>query len=364
MYEEKKAAPRILVAPLDWGLGHTTRCIPIIKALQAAGAEVLVAGNKTQEIIFKEAFPGIICLPLDGYEVKYATSKKGFIWRMLFQMPRLMYVLHKEKKWLKKIIAQQRINAVISDNRFGLYDKKITSIFITHQLGIKTPVSFFDSLVQKINYRYINRFSKCWVPDEAGKNNLAGELSHPQKLPAIPIEYIGALSRFSSTIQEALKDHLLFLISGPEPQRTIFEEKIIEQVAIYHSTATIVRGLPNSKTIIPSTGMIKFYNHLPAEELEKEIDKANLVICRSGYTTVMDMTKKKKRTIMIATPGQTEQEYLAAYLSKNKIALAQDQQSFLLQQSIEQSNKFSYKEFIQTDGTALQKAVTDLVNNL
>lgn len=253
-----------------------------------------------------------------------------------------------------KKVAEHGFDAVISDNRYGLYHPDIFSIFITHQLTIKSPLGkWTEKILQKRNYQYINRFTECWIPDrEEQENNLAGKLSHPINKPAIPVYYIGSLSRFKTTDEPVKNNHLLIVLSGPEPQRTILENKIIQEVAYYSSTATIVRGLPGSDSIVPSTSMIKFYNHLPAEQLNREIEKAAYIISRSGYTTVMDVARLKKKSILIPTPGQTEQEYLADYLLKKQFAFCVSQKEFSLADSLKKAEKFSY-QFPESDSDEL-----------
>jgi UDP-N-acetylglucosamine transferase subunit ALG13 len=226
---------------------------------------------------------------------------------------------------------------------------------------------WIERLLQKKNYSYINRFTECWVLDEEGENNLAGELSHPEKKPAIPLRYIGPLSRFEnindllhSPVGEA-KDHLLVILSGPEPQRSILENKIIKDIAHYAGTATIARGLPGTATIIPSTNSIKFYNHLPTKELNKEMNQAEYIISRSGYSTVMDVTKLQKKSILIPTPGQTEQEYLAWYLQDKKIAVSISQNSFSLSSALQSAKTFSYEVYNIKNENKLQQVIFQFV---
>ena len=338
--------PCILVAPLDWGLGHVTRCIPIIKELLQNNCDVCLAGNETQQSLLRAEFPHLPFLLLPGYRVRYSKIRAGLFWKMLLQLPKIFSAVRNENKWLEKMIAEHGFDGVISDNRFGLWSDFIPTVFITHQLTIKTfSGKWTEKILQRLNYRFINRFSECWVPDVEGEKNLAGELSHPQIKPKIPVHYIGCLSRFEnpSTPPENNKGHLLVILSGPEPQRTVLENKIVSEIANYPSTATIVRGLPGSANIIPSTGMIKFFNHMPAKELEVEIRKADWVISRCGYSTVMDLIKLQKRSILIPTPGQTEQEYLAQHLIKNKLAFCISQKNFSLDLALNKASLFEYR---------------------
>lgn len=334
--------PRILVSPLDWGLGHATRCIPLIEELIKNNCEVILATDGAQESLLREEFPSLEFVKLKGYNAKYARSARSMLWQMLIQIPKFNRVIASENKWLQKIISDHKIDAVISDNRYGLYSKLVPTVFITHQLLIKSPLGkLTELLLQKRNYRYIKKFSECWIPDSAA-DPLAGELSHPLKKPKTLIKYIGHLSRFKKKDIPEINDHLLVSLSGPEPQRSILENIIIDQIAHYKGTATIVRGLPGSASVIPSTNMIKFYNHLPAKELNEEIQKAAFIICRSGYSSVMDIAALKKRSILIPTPGQTEQEYLAKYLFGKKFAMISVQNKFSLDKLITLAKGFDY----------------------
>lgn len=356
---------RILVAPLDWGLGHATRCIPVIYELLKQDCEVWLAGEGSQEALLKQEFPGLSFLPLQGYRVNYGRSAAGTIWNILIQSRKIIRAIRAENAWLKRMAEKLQFDAVISDNRYGLYHSTIPCVFITHQLNIKSSLGkWTERLLQKRNYKYINRFNECWVPDSAGKNDLAGELSHPQKKPAIPGHYTGSLSRFKKTRTEEKKDHLLIILSGPEPQRRIFENKIIEEIAHYRGTATVVRGLPGTTTIIPSTNTLEFYNHLPAEELNKEMNKAEYVISRSGYSTIMDIAQLQKKSILIPTPGQTEQEYLARYLQGKKMAVNISQNSFSLSSALQAAKNFSYSFTDSENKNNLQEVIAQFVSLL
>lgn len=355
---------RILLAPLDWGLGHATRCIPIARELIDKGCEPWIACDGSQQVLLQTEFPQLTFLPLAGYRVRYAKTAPGLLWQMIRQSPRLLQVIKKEHEWLKQAVDRYGFKAVISDNRYGLHHPAIKSIFITHQLTIKSPLGrWSESLLRKKNYGYINHFNECWVPDTEGSDNLAGELSHPPQLPHTPVRYIGPLSRFKKSDSEEKKDHLLFILSGPEPQRTILENKIVHDVAAYGGTATIVRGLPGYESLIPSTNMIRFYNHLPADALNKEIAQAEYVISRSGYSTVMDLAVMNKKSILIPTPGQTEQEYLAKYLNQKKQAYGVLQNEFALEAVLEKARELSYS-FNQPLNLRLPNVIVDLLDSL
>lgn len=340
---KKSGKPRILVAPLDWGLGHATRCIPIIKELLVQNAEVILAGEGAQEVLLKSEFPELPFLSLTGYRIRYGRSGPGVLKNILYQTPKILRSIREENSWLKEMVERHQLDGVISDNRYGLHHDNIPCIFITHQLTIKTPWGkWTDHLLQKRNFGYIEKFNACWVPDAPGANGLAGELSHPVKKPLIPISYTGILSRFRFESGPIVKGHVLIMISGPEPQRSIFENIIIDQLASSAVMATIVRGLPGNTQIIPSSHIVSFYNHLPANILAAEIQKAELIIARSGYSSVMDFARMKKKTLLVPTPGQTEQQYLGTYLFEKKMAFTVNQKNFSMVKNIEEARKAGY----------------------
>ena len=356
--------PRVLLAPLDWGLGHATRCVPIVRELLSQGCEVYLAGEGAQESLLREEFPYVPFLQLKGYRARYAGSALGLLRQMIVQSPKFLMTIRYENNWLKRMVHELELDAVISDNRYGLSHPDIPCIFITHQLYIQSPLGNWGAdLLRRTNYHYINRFSECWVPDLAGHHNLAAVLAHPKQMPRVRVNYIGPLSRFNKQESPTKKGSLLFLLSGPEPQRTILENKIVEQVAHYEADAVIVRGLPNGKGLIPSTNMIRFYNHLPTAQLEKEILQSDLVISRSGYSTVMDLAILQKKAVFIPTPGQTEQEYLAKHLSGSHFAPWIQQDRFTIHAAIKLSNQFEYRNTFATN-TRLEVTIRSFVQSL
>ena len=239
---------KILLAPLDWGLGHTTRCILVIKKLIDKGNSVTVACNYRQKAILFQEFPKIEFLYLEGYNVSYSNNKFFLPLKLIGQLPKINYRIYQENKWLQKTVKKHDFDIVISDNRFGLYSKLVPTVFVTHQLTIKAPFSWLEYLLQRINYSYINRFNQCWVPDYEGSRNMAGLLSHPQKLPSIPIHYIGPLARFKSPIHSSdiYTYKYCFILSGPEPQRTILEHLILSQIHFITTNCLLVRGIPDN----------------------------------------------------------------------------------------------------------------------
>lgn len=334
---------RILVAPLDWGLGHATRCIPVIRLLIQFGCDVYIATSGQQEILLKNEFPDIKFLHLPGYQVQY--GKRGVMLRLLRQIPVIRRHIFTENAWLQQVMHTYRFDGVISDNRYGLYHTKIPSVLITHQLNLQLPrwATFMHSTVQKILFEHIEHFSECWVPDiPEFETSLSGALGHPKKVPQIALKYIGWLSRFThNQTFPKREDAILISLSGPEPQRTLLEEKILEQVPTVETPIWLVRGLPgeNSTPLVPEN--VTVYNHLNATAFQELMMRCKLLISRSGYSTLMDAMVLGCPIACVPTPGQTEQEYLSQWLNEQGWAISQTQETFSLSAIIGHSLKKS-----------------------
>lgn len=357
---------KILVAPLDWGLGHATRSIPLIMSLLEEGCTVFIAADGQIKSLLQHEFPNIIFLTLNGYKIKYSKQKRWFALKMLLQSPGILLSIIREHYWLKNVVIQHSIDAVISDNRFGMYHSGIPSIYITHQLLIKTGNRFSESLVSTFHYWFIKKYTECWVPDFDNNENLSGQLSHPKKLP-FNIKYIGCLSRFERHKAVEKKYDLLILLSGPEPQRTILEDLLMLQLQHFTGAVLLVRGQPQinrpfdtGKYIINN---ILIKNHLNSQELNLAIEQADMVISRSGYTTVMDLIKLQKKAILIPTPGQIEQEYLGQHLMQKKIFYSVEQHEFLLNEALKKANEFNYL-FTDNDMAQYKKIVHQFIQNI
>lgn len=319
---------RILVAPLNWGLGHATRCIPIIKALISCGFEPIIGSDGEALELLKKEFPDVLAIELPSYNINYSKRKVFFKLKLLKNTPRLLKVITAEKKAIKHIIKTHGIVGIISDNRWGVYNKTVPSVIITHQLNVLSGHTTW--LSTWIHKRFLKNFDVCWVPDVADENNLSGILGHPHKSET-PIKYIGPLSRFSKKDTEQI-NKLLVVLSGPEPQRTLLCETLLEELKNYNEKVIMVKGIVENKQTIETVGQMTVYNYMTSEELEKTIHESELVISRSGYSSIMDMAKLGKKAFFIPTPGQYEQEYLAERLFELNIAPFCQQEDFTFNQ--------------------------------
>jgi uncharacterized protein (TIGR00661 family) len=356
-----KQQKRILVAPLDWGLGHATRCIPIIRELLNQGAVVVIGADKGPLKLLQQEFSGLEFITLPGYDISYPKSG-NMAFKMLLQAPKIVQKIKAEQKLLDQLITKHALDGVISDNRFGLNSKRIPCAFITHQIYIQAPL--LGQQLYRINKSYIDQFNECWIPDLEGELNLSGDLSHNKNMPD-NTHYIGPLSRFSPSVTNAKNEYdVMAIVSGPEPQRSVFEALLLKQLQELNRTALLVRGLPN-ETAIPDSGNAKITikNHLDAAEMQEAISKSEVLVCRPGYSSLMDLAALGKRAIFIPTPGQTEQEYLAQLHLQQGHFYFEDQKQFNLKTALEKSRNFNGVSLANTS-QLLQEKISTYLNSL
>jgi UDP-N-acetylglucosamine transferase subunit ALG13 len=310
--------------------------VPLIHKFLSAGFKVIIAAGGDQKILLQSVFPELEYVEIKGYNVKYGSTKQKTLIKIIFQIPKILIAINRENKWLKRFIRHRNLDIIVADNRFGLHHKSILSVFITHQLQIKTSLGpLADRIAQKINYHCINQFDYCWVPDAAGEVNLAGALSHPPLMPATPVVYTGILSGI--TKQDLPLTHkLLLLLSGPEPQRTLLENILLQQLRHYAYPFILVRGLPAQVEPITVPAWATVYNYRSGQQLQEVINAAEIIISRSGYSTLMDILPLGKKCIVIPTPGQAEQEYLAVWLARQGYLCKASQQDFSLPHLLEE----------------------------
>ena len=358
---------RILVCPLDWGIGHATRCVPVIRQLIHENHEVIIAADGGPLDFLREYFPELEFVRLPGFRVTY-PSGNNMILKMIVQSPEITVSIYKEHRQLKKIIKDYMVDVVISDNRFGLWSKDAYSVYMTHQVMIKAKenMSWAAPLLYRIHRWFMKKYDECWVPDLPGERNLSGDLGHKQPLP-INGSFIGILSRFSEDggrlnppVTSSAPD-LLVLLSGPEPQRTILEKLVLMQLEDYRDLdVVILQGLPGKPEKRSPLPRVRVFNHLPDGEISKLISHAGVIICRPGYSTVMDLAVLGRSAVLVPTPGQTEQEYLAGYLSAKGSFVRMVQASFTLNEALAAGRKLPENFDFETNGSLLERRVIAL----
>jgi uncharacterized protein (TIGR00661 family) len=335
---------RILITPLDWGLGHATRCIPIILNLIQREQEVLIGGSGESLELLRKEFPRLPTFDLPPYAPRYSSSGAGMIARMIFQLPKFIRTISEEHAAVEKIVERENIDIVISDNRYGCWSSQVPSVFITHQSNILMPKRFgwLAKVVRSKNEALIRKFSYCWIPDFPDGQSLAGDLINFGKFKTkVNVDYIGALSRFANSEGQSdvsnYKYKCLAICSGPEPQRSFLENTLAKQLENSDISYFIVRG----KISTAATTNENSADYLTTKDLKNKILESEFIIARSGYSTIMDLSTLRKKAIFIPTPGQTEQEYLAKRLKKIGIADFQTQDYFSLAKALEDADKFS-----------------------
>lgn len=355
---------RILVCPLNWGLGHATRMIPVIQQLLDQQNEVIIAADGDALEFLRKEFPYLKSILLPQYKVRYSCRNSQVI-SMIIVVPAMILSTIKEHLTLKKIVQQEHIDCVISDNRYGLWSKSAHSVFVTHQLRVKFPgyLKVLEPLFQIVVKSIIRHYDECWIPDLPGEFNYSGELSHPLSLKNQV--FIGPLSRFKATNQSGItkkKYDFAVILSGPEPQRSLLELKIYSQLKIKNYKAAFVRGIQDGNLLQP-TENIDVFERLNSIKLQELIDDSDFIICRSGYSSIMDMIRLRKTAVLIPTPGQTEQEYLADYLHKKGLFFSISQKEFCIDNAMQ--NKISFNAENRDDqGAALTQCILDLENRI
>jgi uncharacterized protein (TIGR00661 family) len=317
----------ILVAPLNWGLGHAARCVPIINELINKGFNPILASDGVALQLLQKEFPNLKTLELPSYKIKYAKKGYFFIFKILFNVPNIIKAVIKEQKLLKKWINEYQLNGVISDNRLGLYSSKIPSVYISHQIKVFTGI--FTSISTIIHQLFIKKYSECWVPDVNESYNLSGKLGHIEN-SKLNLKYIGILSRLKKETLPKKYD-VMILLSGPEPQRTMLEEKLLDEFENFTGKIIFVKGKMESEQKYEVINNNFYYNYMTAHQISCTMNKSNLIVCRSGYSTVLDLVQLQKKAFFIPTPGQTEQIYLAKKYQKMKLAPFSYQENFKLE---------------------------------
>jgi uncharacterized protein (TIGR00661 family) len=362
---------RVLVAPLDWGLGHATRCIPVIREFIEAGCDVIIGTSGKSGVFLKNYFPELQYVDMPFVKIRFGTGH-AFPW-YIFQLLKFPFITIREHLFLKKHAVRLRPDLIISDNRYGLFHKEIYSVLITHQIFIilPSPLRFMQKIVRKITFMLISRFDQCLIPDLADPpGSLGNRLSHG-KISLNNQRYIGFLSRFSSAVTvKSPNDNkhydLLVILSGPEPQRTIFENIIINQTKGHKLKTVIFRGLPAGESEIKVQGDMTIINHPGDKDFISFIRQSENIICRSGYSTIMDLIALRRNALLVPTPGQTEQIYLARHLSSKGSFLYLPQKDFNITKALslfERHLSYDYQEY-RPDDFDLKETLQHLMNKI
>jgi UDP-N-acetylglucosamine transferase subunit ALG13 len=316
-----EGSKNILICPLEWGLGHAARMIPLARRLQEMNNNIFIGSGKEHISLFRNELCGLSYINFPGFSPGYSRFLPQYL-SLLLKTPLLLYHIILEHFRLKKIIREYSIDIVISDNRFGLWNNNVISVYVTHMPLIPLPkaLRFLEFIGILLHRAIIKKYSLCFIPDLPGDVNLSGRLSHGIKLP-VNVRYTGILSRFIAYEPTLSGNPVSFphnsvILSGPEPQREILKQKLVGLLKDKEPMTVMLEGKPDKTKTVFRTGNITFFNHLPSTEMKDIISGSEKVISRPGYTTIMDLISLNCSALLIPTPGQTEQEYLSEYLSE------------------------------------------------
>ncbi len=310
---------KVLLSPLSWGLGHAMRDIPLIKKLLAHDHEVTIAACGNALNALKQEFPRCRFIEFEDYPSPYSSGSL-FLPKFFLYLPVLLKAVSNERRTLAKILAKDRYDLIISDNRLGVYAKDVPSIFITHQLHYHMPFAIWpvELFALRINTYLHRKYDRIIVPDNPpGALSLAGKLARPGSDDTRSRAFFSGI--LTSIQKRACAEDLdyLVMISGPEPQRTKLEELLLPSVQELEGKSVVILGSPKRKTEIVATDTCTVKGYVSNDEKVGLMNRAKFVICRSGYTTMMELAElQKKKGLFIPTPGQTEQEYLSWYYQK------------------------------------------------
>lgn len=337
---------KILVAPLNWGLGHASRCVPLVQQFIDEGHEVIIGGDGESLTLLRKHFPKLRYVYLAPLKLRYGKGRRQ-VWTMIKAMPKLLSWAMKDHALLQAVLREEKFEMVLSDNRFGCYlspqtrkvNPELRSVYMTHQRHIFLPRGWrwLEGIAERLHARVCAKHNEVWVPDyEEKERSLSGELGHPKisnfKSHISNLRYIGPQSRFAP-YRDVRNGHgmvaemssrrtelyeTVAVLSGLEPQRTILEREIAARYAGKEESVLIVQGLMNRPNTKMKRGNITLVPYAGDEELAKALIGAKHIIARSGYSTIMDLEALGvlEKAELIPTPGQSEQEYLAIWTQK------------------------------------------------
>ena len=334
----------VLVSPLNWGLGHAMRDIPVIRTLLVHGHDVTIAACGNTLTALQQEFPSCRFIEFEDYPSPY-SSGRFFLPKLALSFPVLLQAIARERRKTEQMVSRDRYDLIISDNRLGVYSPHVPSLFITHQLHfhlppILWPVELFASLMNRFHH---GKFDRIIVPDNPpGPLSLAGKLSRPDSDSARSRTFFAGILSSTPKVDVPADLDYLVLISGPEPQRTRLEEILLPMVRELDGRTFVLLGSPRRKCGVAVSGDCTIRTYVTNDEKAGLMNRAKFVICRSGYTTMMELAElEKKAGLFIPTPGQTEQEYLSGYYEQNGWFYSQSQYHLDLPEDICTAGKYS-----------------------
>ena len=325
---------RVLIAPLNWGLGHASRSIPVIQSFLDKDWEVILASDGDSLTLLQKEFPALPFYTLPGYNIRYPYPNS--LLNAGFNARNFLSAVRKENDATQAIVLKEKPDLILSDNRYGVRSESVKSIFIGHQVSLRMGNAVLNRIGTFVNQKFIRRFDELWIPDLDGKFRLAGELS--KMMSGVVCKYIGPLSRFEKDEQEITYD-ICAVLSGPEPQRSLLQDKLIRQLSRLDEQSVVILGKFNESKDYQLNESVRVISHATSEKLNELMNQSKCIVARAGYSTIMDLFTLGKKAILIPTPGQTEQWYLAKHLHFHPDFIFQRQQRLNIPKALDLMDK-------------------------
>lgn len=356
----------VLICPLYWGIGHATRMVPIAEMLREKGFRVFVAAPDELLAVFDKS--SVSAISMKSYSPAYPPNLNLTL-ALILQSPFMIIQSLADRIRIRRIINDNNIDIILCDNRFGCFNRRVYSVYITHQVNIRSSFNhkWKSQLFSLVHRLVINRYDECWIPDLPGDENFSGRLSHPP-VKGIAARYTGILSRMTATGAvplpglDAVSFHLLIL-SGPEPMKSFFEKKIISLYAGRREILVIVGASSSGNSFDGNDRRgrnIQRFSYTSAPELKYLVEKSEKIICRPGYSTIMDLISLGRRALLVPTPGQSEQKYLAGHLALNYHFSAVPQAKLEFHHIDGCSCRGDYGQFINKSRILTEEAINSL----
>ncbi|MGQ9847610.1 MAG: glycosyltransferase [Bacteroidales bacterium] len=336
----------VLICPLDWGIGHASRMVPIIKKIQLKGHNIFIACTKQQQAFFANEINNYTWIPSASPVIKY-NHKKLSVYDLFKLIPLIIIGIKRDKKQINSWIKKYNIHIVISDNRYGCYSSNVYSILVTHQVKIELPknIKWAEKILHNRIKKLIYKFDRCWIPDIKETPNFAGNLTMQFSLNG-KLAFIGLLSRFEeSNLNESSSEkqyEVIAIISGPEPQRSIFADMLFKELKNLQKPCILVLGDFSKPQSVKQEDNVLIYSSMNSTQLYQAIKSSKYIIARSGYSTIMDLISLRRTAILVPTPGQTEQEYLANYYKSRRMFVIAEQNNFNLSELLAELSVYSW----------------------
>ena len=330
----------IIYGVCSWGLGHATRSLPVVRKLVEENNNLtIISSDRSLDLLKKELGDDIDYYDIPDYPMLISENSRQFMAKSFVYWPMFIKRMESGLQKLKKILENKKCDKIISDGRYDIYSRKIPSFFISHQIRIMNPlrIKIFERGSEIFNLFFFKRFAGVIVPDYK-EDDLSGDLSHNlHRIDENKLHYVGVLSDFKKKKTKKDIDYLISL-SGPEPQRTLLENKLFSQIDNLTGKIVVTLGTTEKNQKLNKNN-IQIYSFLKKEGRIDFLNKTKLVVSRSGYSTIMDLAVIGTKALLIPTPGQIEQEYLGQYHNKKGTFYSVNQDKINLKSDVEIAKK-------------------------